>query len=232
MKKAKIKNFIGNVESETLEFKESLSQWQRIIETISALSNTKGGTIIVGMNNNGEPVGVSIGKGTIEEITNKILTNTEPKIYPEISVEKVEEKNLIFIKVNKYPYDVVLSFGRPFKRIGKSTVKMSKDECKKIIIEKHREEIRFDNQICKDASLKNIDKKLVKEFLKKANIERGLDINPNLPTKEALMRLKFIKDGKLTNSVILLFCNNPQDFFIQSEVKCVRFKGTGVTGVL
>ncbi|PIU67983.1 MAG: hypothetical protein COS84_02460, partial [Armatimonadetes bacterium CG07_land_8_20_14_0_80_40_9] len=69
-------------------------------------------------------------------------------------------------------------------------------------------------------------------FIKKANIERGLDINPNLPMKEALMRLKFIKDGKLTNSAILLFCNNPQDFFIQSEVKCVRFKGTGVTGVM
>ena len=30
----------------------------------------------------------------------------------------------------------------------------------------------------------------------------------------------------LTNAAILLFAKNPQDFFIQSGIKAIRFKGT------
>ena len=109
---------------------------------------------------------------------------------------------------------------------------MSKDEYERRIIEKHKEELRFDNQICKEATLRNIDKEKVKSFLKRAKTERRSDISSDLPIKEILMRLKLIRDGKLTNSAVLLFSNNPQDFFTQVEVKCVRFKGTDVTGTM
>jgi ATP-dependent DNA helicase RecG len=118
-----IENLIGAAESEILEWKSSLSQLNRIIETISAFSNTKGGTIIIGVDGTGKVLGISIGKDTIEQMTNKIISNTEPKIYPDISVRKFEGKNLIVIKVDKYPYDIVLAFGRPYKRVGKSTIK-------------------------------------------------------------------------------------------------------------
>jgi ATP-dependent DNA helicase RecG len=39
-----------------------------------------------------------------------------------------------------------------------------------------------------------------------------------------------MKNETLTNAAILLFAKNPQDFFIQSGVKTIRFKGTDVTG--
>lgn len=77
-----IKNFIGTTESEILEWKSSFSQLNRIIETISAFSNTKGGTI-----------------------------------------------------------------GRPYKRVGKSTLKVSKDEYERLILEKHKDRSQFDTQI-------------------------------------------------------------------------------------
>lgn len=133
-----IENLIGAAESEVLEWKSSLSQLNRIIETISAFSNTKGGTILIGVNGTGKILGASIGKDTIEQMTNKVISNTEPKIYPDISVRKFKEKNLIVIRVDKYPYDIVLAFSRPYKRVGKSTIKMSKDEYKRKILETHK----------------------------------------------------------------------------------------------
>jgi ATP-dependent DNA helicase RecG len=146
-----IENFVGAAESEILEWKSSLSQLNRIIETISAFSNTKGGTIIIGVDGTGKTLGISIGKDTIEQITNKIISNTEPKIYPDISIRKFEEKNLIVIRVDKYPYDIVLAFGRPYKRVGKSTLKVSKDEYgrgvlhtpfqERSILEKHKDKL-------------------------------------------------------------------------------------------
>jgi len=224
--------FIDKKESENLEFKKSVGEWKEIVETVAAFSNTSGGRIIVGVLKSGSIVGMEIGENTIEDLTNKIVTNTDPKIYPKIAVEKIGEKNVIVIEVNESTDKLVLAFGRPFKRVGKSTIRMSKDEYETSILEKHKEKLRFDNQICEDTKLNDINNDGVIAFLKKAKTERGLDIEVNLSLKEILMRLKLIKDSKLTNSAILLFGNNPQDFFIQAEVKCVRFKGTGVTGTM
>jgi ATP-dependent DNA helicase RecG len=220
-----IKNLIGTTESEILEWKSSFSQLNRIIETISAFSNTKGGTIIIGVDGTGKILGISIGKDTIEQLTNKIISNTEPKIYPDISIRKFEEKNLIVIRVDKYPYDIVLAFGRPYKRVGKSTIKMSKDEYERLILDKHKDKLYFDSQICKEATLGDIDKEKIKWFLRKAKVERSLDIDSSASSTEALKRLNLLIDNKPTNTAILMFGKNPQRFFIQSEVRCARFKG-------
>lgn len=224
--------FIDKKESENLEFKKSVGEWKEIVETVAAFSNTSGGRIIVGVSKSGKIVGMEIGKSTIEDLTNKIVANTDPKIYPKIAAEKIGEKNVIVIEVNESTDKLVLAFGRPFRRVGKSTIRMSKDEYETSILEKHKEKLRFDNQIYEDTKLNDINNDGVIAFLKKAKTERGLDIELDLSLKEILMRLKLIKDSKLTNSAILLFGNNPQDFFIQAEVKCVRFKGTGVTGTM
>ncbi len=216
-------------ETETIELKSSLSRPEEIVETVSGFSNTKGGKILIGVSNTGRILGVKIGKDTVERLTNKIVQNTDPKVQPEISIQEIDKKKIIVIDVKESVDKLLLSFGRPYKRVGKSTVKMSKDEYERLILEKHKEKLRFDNQICEGASLENIDEKKVRWFLKKARTERGLDINENLLIEEILMRLKLTQDKKLTNAAILLF-GKPQDFFPQSEVKCIRFKGTDVTG--
>jgi len=225
-----IEELIGKEESETLEFKKSLSEWKEIVETVSAFSNTKGGIIIVGLDDNKNLVGISIGKGTIEGLTNKILTNTEPKIYPEIEVVNKQRKKLILIKVDKYPFDVVLAFGRPFKRVGKNTVRMNKDEYKRRILEIHKKEIYFDGQPLTDAKINDVDDEKLKQFVKKAREERKLDVDGKEPTRNILKKLKLLKGDSLTNAAILLFGRTPEKFFNQIGIKCVKFKGIDVTG--
>ena len=216
-------------ESVRIELKNSPGEWKEIVETVCAYANTEDGRIYVGILPSGKISGVNIGKNTIEDLTNKIINNTDPKIFPKISIEKIEGKDVIVIDVEKSSDQIVLAFGKPYKRVGKSTVRMSKDEYEKRILEKHKEELRFDLQICESAKFSDIDNQKLKEFLKLARAERGLDIPVNSSPKEALMRLNLLKNNKLTNSAILLFGKAPQRFFIQAEVKCVRFKGTNVT---
>jgi ATP-dependent DNA helicase RecG len=92
---------MDKTESETLEFKRSLSDFDSILATISAFANTRGGRILIGVDDDGKVVGVYIGRGTLEELVNKISQNTQPKIYPEIKVSKINGKQIIEIIVTE-----------------------------------------------------------------------------------------------------------------------------------
>ena len=220
-----LKKIISQGESETVEFKKSPGESKEIIKTISAFANTKGGRIFVGVSNSGKALGVEIGKDTVERLVNQIIQNTDPKVHPRTTVEKIDEKQIIIIKVKESSDHLVLAFGRRYKRVGKSTIRMSKDEYERIILEKHKDKLYFDSQICKEATLADIDKEKIRWFLKKAKAERNLDIDYTASPLEALKRLNLLIDNKPTNAAILMFGKNPQRFFIQSEIRCARFKG-------
>ncbi|MBI4398404.1 MAG: putative DNA binding domain-containing protein [Candidatus Omnitrophica bacterium] len=225
----KLAKLIGNSESITVEWKPSLSQSNEIVESVTAFANAEGGSLFIGISKNGEPMGVSIGKDTIENLTNRIAQHTEPKMHPRINVINVQDKEIIAIHVKESHEKPVLAGGKPYIRVGKSTRQMGKEEYESRILDKHKEKLRFDAQICEEARIKDIRPGLVKEFIVKAKQERGLDIPESTSVEEVLMRLKLMKSKKLTNAAILLF-GEPEDFFPQCEIKCVRFKGLDVTG--
>ncbi len=226
MSKEKLLKLIGTTESLSTEWKSSLSLINEVIETISAFANTEGGKIIIGVSKSGKLPGVEIGKDTIERMVNKISQNTDPKIHPRITTEEINSKSLIVIKVKESSDHLVLAFGRPYKRVGKSTVRMSKDEYERIILEKHKDKLQFDSQICIKAAIKDISKEKLRWFLRKAKEARSYDINPETPIQEALNRLNLIQDKKLINTAILLFGKDLQRFFSQVKIRAARFKGT------
>jgi ATP-dependent DNA helicase RecG len=218
-------DLIQERESETLEFKSSISRINEIVETVAALANGNGGKIVIGISQNTEILGIRIGKDTIEKLANKIRNSTDPQICPNISVEEVEGKNLILIQVMESMDKPVTAFGKAFKRLGSSTHNMSKAEYERLLIEKHKEKLRFDSAICEEATLDDIDKQKVRWFIREAKRLRGLNISGDASIDQALIQLKLAQKRKLSNATVLLFAKVPQDFFIQSEVKCIRFHG-------
>ncbi len=225
-----LQKIIGVAESQSIEWKPSLSQMSDIIGTIAALANTEGGKIFIGVSDSGQLLGVKVGKSTIENLTNKIHQSLDPVIHPKITTRSVGGRQIIIVAVKEYSDKTILAFGRPYKRVGKSTVKMSKVEYEGLILEKHKAELNFDSKICKSAKIRDISKEKLADFVKKAKQQRGLDINPNASSKEILDRLKLTKDKKITNGAMLLFGKDPQKFFLQSELKAIRFRGYDETG--
>jgi ATP-dependent DNA helicase RecG len=224
----KLRDLLKEGESETVEFKPSLSQMDKITESISAFSNTKGGTVVIGVSDKGEVLGVTIGKNTIESLANQVRQNTDPMAYPSIRVEESDKKQVVIIEVVEKEQKPVLAFGRAFMRVGKSNQKLGFEKIRNLALETSK--VHWDERACEDASLEDLDEVKVRWFLKEARHKRGLDINENSPVEEALLRLKLLKSGKPTNDAVLLFSKDLQRRFIQSEVKCIRFKGVGVTG--
>ncbi|MBU4343031.1 MAG: DUF4062 domain-containing protein [Candidatus Omnitrophica bacterium] len=86
----------------------------------------------------------------------------------------------------------------------------------------------FDQRICEGAKFSDIDNAKIKWFLKVARSKRNFPLGLDSSIKDVFTHLKLIKDGKLTNSAILLFGKNPRKFFDQAKIKCVQLPSTEV----
>ena len=228
MKAKNLSKITGLSESITVEWKESLSDTKGIMKSISAFSNTEGGKIIVGVSEkNGSLIGVQIGRGTIENFANVVSQHTDPKIHPRITVRKIEGKDIIIIEVKQSYHRPILADGIPYARVGSSSLKMSKDDHESLILEKHKEKLQFDKQICKEADLRDIDW----GFIKKEFIPLYEEVTRKKITgtpKAVLRSLDCIKNNKPTNAGILLFGNNPQKFYMNAYIALARYNAEDV----
>ena len=221
-----LKELIKKGESEKIEFKKSLGLKDEIGKAISAFSNSNGGKIIVGVDDKTKQIiGVEIGKNTIETLANYIKQNTDPQVFPQVMVGGVDDKELIVIEVKEADEKPVLFKGRPYKRVGKSTHKVSSAEIRKLVREERRE-LNWDEKINKDTTLDDIDREKLNWFLRIARAKRGLTISEDAPINDILTHLKLLNKDGLTNAAIILFSKNTERFFLQSEVKCIALPTT------
>ncbi|NYB52070.1 MAG: putative DNA binding domain-containing protein [Methanobacteriaceae archaeon] len=207
-----------------MEFKSSLSDKDAIMKTISAFSNKRGGIILVGVNDNGEVIGVGMGRNTLEQLANEIRRETDPSVSPYIDDPLVNGNKIILIEVSESTEKPVFYRNKAYIRVGRTNQKLSSTEIRSLITNEHRV-TSWDEQIIEEATLEDIDDKQVENFLKLASIKRNLDLDPKTPKKEALNRLELTRDGQLTNAAVLLFGSNPQRFVLQAITQCARFKG-------
>ncbi|MCD6483826.1 MAG: putative DNA binding domain-containing protein [Candidatus Odinarchaeota archaeon] len=209
---------IMNGESETVEFKKSLSEIREIVQTLSAFANTKGGKIIVGVDDSGNITGVTIGKDTIEKLVSTIIQNTNPRVYPEIFTETLNNKNVIVMSVSERKDKPVFAYGKAYIRIGKNTVVADRDAIIKMIRESQQESYEeIQVGVLQDLNLRKVEDAVKTS----AKIGRGQLVAP----MDFLKMLQFV-DEKPKICAILLFSDNPQKYLPWAVIKVGMFSGS------
>jgi len=221
-----LQRLIEKGESETVEFKESLSLKSEIGETVSAFSNTNKGKIIISVSDSGKIIGIEVGKKTLEGLANYIKQNTDNHIYPKIIVKSIDDKNLIIIAINEANEKPVFFRGNAYRRISKSNHKLSASEIRALA--KESQKIYWDEQVCDEAGLDDIDWNFVEDkFI--PLYERSSEKKVVSKAENLLKSLGCIKNNKPTNAGILLFGKNLPKFFLNSYIALARYKGKEVS---
>ena len=188
-------------ESEILELKSSFGEWKEIIISLSAFANKKGGTVVVGLDENANPLHMQIGNNTIEDFVNKLKNHTDPILYPSINIKTFGLGEIVEITVAQSDYKPVFAFEKAWIRVGKSNIKLSANELRDLINRYSNKE--FDSQ---EAELSG------NQFEFDENIRsKFISLAYHLPKKPNIAEyLSFTKSNTL---------------FPQAVVKAARFKG-------
>jgi ATP-dependent DNA helicase RecG len=211
-------------ESETVEWKRSLGEWKEIVETCAAFATTRGGAVHIGIGPAGERVGVQIGKGTLEELANKIAQNTNPRQTPSIVTHDDAGKTVIEVSVPASRFKPVYAFDRPYRRSSRTNQRLSIEDATHIYLSSRG--LTWDQTPVEGATLADIDPAAVRRFLQVARTERQWDVRADTPVKQVLRQVGLLVDDRVTVAAILLFGRNPQQFLPQAVLRCGRFKGT------
>lgn len=136
MNKKKLKRLIEGGETSTVEFKRKLNETHKIAKEISAFANTRGGTLIVGVDDDSTICGVMSEKTEAEIIRTACDFDLEPPITPhihhlnlmglEVVVAEIEEstsKPINLISTNEQGQTIK----RAYIRVGEKSVMASSE---------------------------------------------------------------------------------------------------------
>ncbi|MDL2317206.1 putative DNA binding domain-containing protein [Desulfovibrio sp. OttesenSCG-928-A18] len=206
-------------ESETTEFKKSLTQLKEGIISLAAMLNKHGGgELWFGIRDDGTALGLDAGDKTIRDISQAIAAHVEPKVYPVVTLAKVHGKPCVKVAFSgsEAPY---FAYGRAYIRVADEDRQLSAKELENFILGKNHETLRWDNKASK-ATVADLDEKKIKSFVKQA--ELPWDNMPNV-----LEKLDVMRDGHLLNTAPLFFGKKAT-----AKLRCAVFASTSTSTIL
>jgi len=206
------------LESEQAENKQSLNEWREVVQSVAAFATANGGVVRIGIGPKGDLVGVQVGQTTLENLANQIKSNTEPPQYPSLTMEGSEDSAVLVVTVPESPVKPVWAFGRPFKRVGRTNQRLSREEAQRLV--EATTGRTWDALPCPGLRMEDLDRETVEDFLYRAGQSAGTT------TESVLGNLRLVSGEGLCNATALLFARCPWQYLTSAQVKCGRFRGT------
>lgn len=153
-------------ESRILEFKQDITN--TFLKTVSAFANYGTGSILFGVDDNGNHVGLSDPERIRLDIENKINDSIHPR--PEYSIIVNQKFKVITLKVSEGKQKPYLYKGKAYLRSDTSTVEIDDFELKRLVLEGSN--LYFEELPCgkSDLSFQYLETKMVEKLgIKKIN---------------------------------------------------------------
>jgi ATP-dependent DNA helicase RecG len=215
-------------ESLELEYKEGYNK-DDLAETIAAFSTTKGGLILIGVKDDGTPIGFDK-PIKFEEHLQDVAKNIDG--IASILIECFPyppNKYIVAIKVGegeKKPYGWKGVF---YQRKGKNDYKLNASEIFQIKLQSLN--LTFDSLNCKilgrDATINDLDERRITDYIEMANQSRRQRSIQYFGPKHTLHNLNLLAENgyQPKNAALFLFGKNLQDSFPYARINFLVYKG-------
>ena len=226
MNTKELRELIAQGESETVEFKKSISEIDSAFKTVCAFLNTRGGIVLIGVNNEGKVVGqpkTDQGQQKIASNIKKIQKSAQSEI--EITYAILDYQPIICIQVNKgenlpYTYET-----RAYERVQNTTSLMSHERFCFFITRNHSNH-GWETLLADNYSFNDLQVELIKNVIRKGVQEAKLPQEALIEdVPQILQKFGLIKNSKVNNAAVVLLGKIFLPNYPQCLLKLARFKG-------
>ena len=221
---------ISNGEDSYTQFKENITNNDKLAEELVAFSNSLGGLLIIGVTDNNDIVGLSDDdiKRLNQLLGNVINSNISPPIYPVTEIKNINDKKILLIRIDSganKPYST--NKGIYLTKAGSDKRKISPQELRRLFAESKN--LFPDEEIVHGSYISDLNSEIFNRFLEKDNIQVYEELKRgNLELSIVLKNLELARDNQLTLAGNLIFGLNPQKFNKSFYIDCVYFDGDDI----
>lgn len=195
-----------------------------ILKHLVAFANANGGTLVIGIEDNGDISGFGVnGSHSIDEFSSialielrktPILVKTER--IPVLNTAGVNDE-ILLITVDVSSDRVIENYdNKVYLRQDDKSIELNFEQITQLTYD--RGQRYFEDEIVEDSSIDDIDD----EILAKYRFLMRLD---NLSILDILSARNFIKNGHLTHAGVLLFSKNPTKYLPQARLRVIKYDG-------
>lgn len=222
--KKDIIEIISQKENSAVEFKNDAVRPESLAKEIVSFANTTGGTILIGVDDNGEISGTSKKE---EWVMNIARNNLNPAISCEAFDYLIEEKRILLLDIPKgknKPYQTI--DGKFYIRVGSTNRQATQSELMRLFQQSGF--LHFDLNPIERASFKSLNQSKLDRYFQQYSVEFAEEDNAD--------QLRILRNTDILNenhiptvAGILLFGINPQRFLPFARVTFAHFVGNEIT---
>lgn len=217
-------------EDSTLQYKAKFESADAVAAEICAFANSGGGTILVGVKDNGEIAGLSF-----EQVSrlNQLISNAcSQKIDPPVTVTThnvpIQDTLVVSIQVPIGSNKFYMANGRDvWVKVGADKRRARREEITRLLQESGH--LYADELAVPQTSLSDLNRDAVEKFYERRTGRSLAD--EGVPAERILENLKLMDKGSCTLAGLLLFGRRPERFKPNLPVKAVSFAGNDLAGV-
>ena len=193
-------------ESQNIEYK---SVWKdEYLKWICGFANAQGGTLYIGIDDNGKVLGLKNVKLLLEELPNKITTILG--IVVSVNLHETEQGNYIAIIVEPHPNPVNYK-GEYHFRSGSTKQELKGAALDKFLLQKYGR--KWDGVLIPNVPVFELKKETFEFFKEKGIDSKRLSVETRKETPVQLLNnLKLLDNGHLKRAALLLFHPDPEKF--------------------
>lgn len=209
---------IGRQEDDQQEFKEVWTP--KALEDLAAFANHRGGTLWIGVRDDGTIVGCQLSDADYQQIVNQLVDvlGMRPVVRREI-LDGVE-----VISITATPAGIPVTYkGRYYTRVGSTNRTMASDQLSRRFLETSGQTW---DALLSPWGTDTIDKRLVERFVRLAQARLPMASGDDIA--RVLQNLQLLREDRLTNAAVLLFTAEPQRLFTLAQVRIGRFQGANI----
>jgi ATP-dependent DNA helicase RecG len=201
-------------EGEKLEFKE---RWtDRAVEDLAAFANHQGGILLVGVDDDGTPVGFKASDAELRRITDQAADVLG--LAPAVRRRRIRGREVLELAVEPMTLPVACR-GRYIVRVGSTNREMAGEEVARRFLERTGQSW---DCLLSAWGLDHIAPDALARFVRTAQ-PRLPALRESDPPEKILGNLGLFREERLTNAGVLLFAREPQRLFPLAQIRLARF---------
>lgn len=230
---SEVRQVVAGGESLQAEFKRTTGQRSEAAKTVCGMLNASGGFVLFGVSDDRRLLGQQVTAGTLADVVRE-LRRMDPQalLSPEV-VELGGDRALVLIRVPKgdgpYTYD-----GRPYLRVGPTTLLMPTDEYQRRLVERMHSATRWETQPAHGFTVADLDADEIIRTADEAIRRTRLDDPVSRRVEDLLLGFGLLRDGELLNAAVVLFGRGERlmPLYPQCALRLARFRGRDMTEFL